>query len=200
MSTATLTESAPELRKEHDQPAMETDEALYELVDGKRVEMPPMSIRATMVASGLGSELNAFAKPKRLGAAYVELLVRLPLAEHLNQDRRPDVSFFSYSQLAIDFFQDPEEDALVMIPELAIEVTSPSDRAEDQREKVLEYFRAGVRCVWVVYPRLQLIDVLESPTSLRIFGPDDTLVGDPVLPGFQLRLADLFNPFARPKA
>jgi Uma2 family endonuclease len=87
-----------------------------------------------------------------------------------------------------------------MVPELAIEVISPTDRAENQRGKVLEYFQAGVRCVWVVYPELQIVDVHESPTSVRVFGPDDTLVGDPILPGFQLRITDLFNPFARPKA
>ncbi len=45
MSTATLAETAPELFHEDDQLPMETDEALYELVNGKRVEMPAMSIR-----------------------------------------------------------------------------------------------------------------------------------------------------------
>ena len=45
MSTATMAETAPELGNEHDQLPMETDEALYELVNGKRVEMPAMSIR-----------------------------------------------------------------------------------------------------------------------------------------------------------
>jgi Uma2 family endonuclease len=142
MSTATLAETAPERGNKHDQFPMETDEALYELVNGKRVEMPAMSIRAGMIANELVSELNAFAKPKRLGKAFTEILVRLPLAEDLNRDRRPDGSFFSYSQLATEFFQDPEENALELIPELPIEVTSPTDRAENQREKVLEYFLA----------------------------------------------------------
>jgi Uma2 family endonuclease len=199
MSTATLAETAPELGSEDDQLPMETDEALYELVDGKRVEMPAMSYRAAMIASDLLTELNAFAKPNRLGKAYVELLVQLPLARDLKRNRRPDVSFFTYAQLAIDFFQDPKENALDIVPELAIEVTSPTDRAEDQREKVQEYFQAGVRCVWVVYPELQIVDVYESPRSVRVFGSDDTLLGDPVLPGFQLRLTVLFNPFARPE-
>jgi len=198
MSTATLAEMAPELGSEDDRLPMETDEALYELVNGERVEMPAMSIRATMIVSELGLELNSFAKPNRLGKAYVELLVRLPLAQDVNRNRRPDVSFFTSSQLAIGFFQDFKENALDMVPELAIEVTSPTDRAEEQRKKVLEYFQAGVRCVWVIYPELQTVDVYESPKSVRILGPDDTLVGDPVLPGFQLRLADLFTPFTQP--
>jgi Uma2 family endonuclease len=198
MSTATLTESTLDVCKEVDQLPMETDEALYELVDGKRVEMPAMSILATMVASELVTELNAFAKPKRLGKAFGELLIRLPLAEDQSRDRRPDVSFFIYSHLPDEFIQDLSDNAWEMIPDLAIEVTSPTDRAESQREKVLEFFKAGVRCVWVVYPVLQTIDVYESLTSVRVYGPDDTLVGDPILPGFQLRMTDLFNPVAKP--
>jgi Uma2 family endonuclease len=199
MSTATLAETAPELFNEDDPLPMETDEALYELVNGKRVEMPAMSFHATMIVSELGSELNSFAKLNRLGKAFVDLLVRLPLAQDVKRNRRPDVSFFSSSQLAIGFFQDPKENALEIVPELAVEVTSPTDRAEDQRNKVHEYFQAGVRYVWVVYPELQIVDVYESPKSVRVFGPDDTLVGDPILPGFQLRLADLFTPFAPPQ-
>ena len=79
-----------------------------------------------------------------------------------------------------------------VVPDLAIEVTSPTDRAEDQREKILEYFQAGVRAVWVVYPRLRIVDVYESPTRVQILTEADTLRGDPVLPGFELTLTKLF--------
>jgi hypothetical protein len=51
-----------------------------------------------------------------------------------------------------------------------------------------------------VYPNLRLIDVYETPTTIRVFGPDGTLAGDPVLPGFELSFADLFAPFAPPSA
>ena len=60
-----------------------------------------------------------------------------------------------------------------IIPDQAIEVTRPTDRAEDQREKVLEYLRIGVRCVWV-YPKLQVVDVYEPDGMVRTFGPDST--------------------------
>jgi len=199
MSTATLAEMALEESNAPELMEMETDEALYELVDGERVEIPAMSKRAGRIATWLAMKLNAFAEPNQLGEAIVEFLVHLPLAEDPGRNRRPDISVFCYSHSKKESLQGPDENACDVIPDLAIEVTSPTDRAENQREKVLEYFRAGVRCVWVVYPRLQLVDVHESPTSVRVFGPDDTLVGDPILPGFQLRMTELFNPFARPK-
>jgi Uma2 family endonuclease len=49
-----------------------------------------------------------------------------------------------------------------MLCRTSLEVTSPTDRAEDQREKVQEYLQLGVRCVWVVYPTLRVIDVYEA--------------------------------------
>ena len=40
-----------------------------------------------MIASRIGSALNAFARPKQLGEAFTELLIHLPLAE--DESRRP---------------------------------------------------------------------------------------------------------------
>ncbi len=142
--------------------------------------------------------LNAFARPKQLGEAFTELLIHLPLAEDESRDRRPDVSFFCYPRSPVYTPQDPDANAWDVVPDVAVEVTSPSDRAEAQRGKVLEYFRAGVRSVWVIYPNLGIVDVYETPNTLRVFGPDDILTDDRVLPGLQLPLADLFAPFAGP--
>jgi Uma2 family endonuclease len=179
---------------------METDDALYEVVHGRRLEMPPMSIRAVMVASRICSAMNAFAGPKRLGEAFTELLVHVPLGEDESRDRRPDVSSFCYPGSTVTSPEDPDANAWDVIPDVAVEVTSPSDRAEVQREKVLEYFRVGVRLVWVVYPNLRVVDVYETPSSVHVIGPDGALSGDPILPGFQLPLAVLFAPFAPPAA
>jgi Uma2 family endonuclease len=198
MSIATLAEPTVNSADISPSQPMETDDALYEIVHGRRVEMPPMSVRAVMIASRIGSAMNAFAKPKRLGEAFTELLIRLPLVDDESRDRRPDVSFFCYPRSLVNSLQDPDANAWDVIPNVAVEVTSPSDRAEVQREKVIEYFQAGVRSVWVVYPNLGVIDVYETPTSVRVFGLNDSVTGDPALPGFQLPLADLFAPFAPP--
>ena len=200
MSTATFVRSAVNPGVISSAEPMETDEAFYETVHGQRVEMPPMSVGAAMTASRIGFALNAFARPKRLGEAFTELLIHLPLPEDASRDRRPDVSFFAFPRSPSTMSGVPNVNAWDVVPDLAIEVTSPSDRAEAQRQKVIEYFRAGVRLVWVVYPNQRLIDVYESPTTIRVVRPDDTLTGDPILPGFQLVLADLFALIAPPSA
>ena len=196
MTTATFAEPAVGTSNTTLAEPMEADDAPYEVVYGQRVEMPPMSIRAVMITTRISSAINAFAKPKELGEAFTELLVHLPLPEDEGRDRRPDVSYFCYRRSSESPAHDPDANAWDVIPDLAIEVTSPSDRAEVQRKKVLEYFRAGVRSVWVVYPNLAIVDVYETPTIVRVYGRNDSLADDPVLPGFLLRLADLFAPFA----
>ena len=83
-----------------------------------------------------------------------------------------------------------------MVPDAAIEVISPSNLVEDLLVKLDEYFRAGVRLAWVVFPQQALVYVYESFTQVRVLTRADVLEGGPVLPGFRLALNELFPEFA----
>lgn len=170
------------------------DEILYEVVDGAWVEIPPMSYYAAEIATNLGAELYAATKGRATGRVIVEGLFRLTLPDGRTRDRRPDVAFFTAERWPLDRPRDPESRATDAIPDLAVEVTSPNDRAEDQRGKILEYFEAGVRLVWVVYPAHRLIDVFEAPDRVRVLSGDAELDGGEVVPGFRVGLATLFGP------
>ncbi len=199
MSTAILADTAGVAPAPPQILPMETDEALYELINGQRVEMPPMNLRAATVAGRLYAFINSFATPNRLGEAFIETLIQVPVPTDADRNRRPDVCFVSAARLVVARPEDFDVNAWEVIPDLAIEVTSPTDRAEDQREKVQEYLRLGVRCVWVVYPKLGLVDVYEPQGAVRTFGPGGVLPGDPVLPGLEIRLDELFRPIGPPK-
>ena len=194
MSTTTLTVGEREPGLKSLPLPMEADTAFYELVNGERVEMPPMSIRAVTVVKRLTNLIDRFAETNHLGEAFSEMLIQVPIPADKGRNRRPDICFVSVTTLATTVQEDPDANAWDVIPDLAVEVTSPTDRAEDQREKVVEYLQIGVRCVWVVYPKLRVVDVFDSSGMIRTFGPDATLTGEPVLPGFQVPLADLFRP------
>jgi Uma2 family endonuclease len=79
-----------------------------------------------------------------------------------------------------------------VLPDLCVEVVSPHDWADEIMDKVREYFEAGARLVWVIYPRHQMVIVHESLTSVRGLSRIDTLDGGVVLPQFRLPLAELF--------
>ena len=192
MASPVLLEAELEARIELPEP-LKTDEALYEFINGQRVEMPAMSIYAAMIATRLGAKMSYFAASHELGEVIIEEVLA-PSPHDLGRKRRPDIAFVSAERLEGGGGLEVVADAADVVPDLAIEVTSPTDRAEDQREKILEYFLAGVRSVWVVYPRLRIVDIYESPTRVQILTEADTLTGDPVLPGFELMLSKLFEP------
>ena len=80
------------------------------------------------------------------------------------------------------------------MPDLAIEIVSPSNPAGDMDAKVAEYFLVGVTHVWVVYPRNRRVHVYDSPASARIIGRGETLTDEALLPGFRLDLDEFFGP------
>jgi Uma2 family endonuclease len=87
----------------------------------------------------------------------------------------------------------PAAAAWDVVPNIAIEIVSPTDRLSRHINKLEEYFAAGVQRVWVVFPDQCKVYVYDSPTSVRILQVGDDLTAEPVLTGFQLPLATLFE-------
>ena len=82
---------------------------------------------------------------------------------------------------------------LEVAPDLAVEVVSPNDSSSDVTDKVGAYLNAGVRLVWVVYPRKRQVHVHQPGGDVRIVFGDGALDGEQVLPGFRLPLAELWG-------
>lgn len=173
-------------------PQARDDEPLTEIINGEIVEMPPMSFHATKLASRLARKLGNFADDHALGEVVTETLFHIPTTDDPTRNRRPDAAFVSYQRWAKDRLESPSENAWDVIPDLAIEVVSPSDRAIELLEKVREFLEAGVRQVWVVYPRPGVIYVYDSIESVHPVGRAGVLDGGDILPGLRLPLADLF--------
>lgn len=178
-------------------PAVVNDEALFEIIDGKRVELPPMSAYAVRVSFRIASVIGRFAEANSLGEAAHEEIFRLPLERVRN--RRPDAAFVSYERWPKDRPMPLAGTAWDVAPDLAVEVLSPTDLVEELMDKIAEYFQAGVRLVWVVFPRTRLIQVYDSLTQVRGLTATDELDGGAVLPGFRTPVAALF-PEAAPSA
>jgi Uma2 family endonuclease len=161
----------------------------YEVVDGTIVELP-MGTSESELAFLIALEITQFAKPRGLGSSYPELLFRLIPGK--NQRRRPDVAFLSAAKWPVGK-RVPRGESWQVVPDLAVEVVSPTDSAEALERKIDEYFEAGVAAVWVVYPTSRKVYAYSSPTDVRILTPPAELDGGEVIPGFRLPLARLFE-------
>ncbi|MBX9579500.1 MAG: Uma2 family endonuclease [Gemmataceae bacterium] len=164
---------------------------LFELVDGTLVEKP-MSADASLVAVtlvqvfalhfGAANKLGVF-----LGAdGFLRISTRYV--------RAPDVSFIRRDQLPGGKF--PRQPIPALAPDLAVEVLSPTNTPAEMARKRKEYFDSGVRLVWVIDPKARTAGVYTSPDDVTALGPADTLTGGDVLPGFAVKVADLFADLA----
>jgi Uma2 family endonuclease len=77
-------------------------------------------------------------------------------------------------------------------PVLAVEVLSPSDKHEEVVEKVNEYLEAGA-VVWEIDPDFRTVRVHRPGHEPETFNALQELSGEPYLPGFRMRVADLFR-------
>jgi Uma2 family endonuclease len=186
MNPLTLPETAPIPSA----PPAVGDEGFYEIIDGRRVELPPMSAYATLIAFEVGRRLGNFAEANNLGLAVTEMLFHLALP--VDRNRRPDAAFVSYERWAKGRPMVRRDNAWDVVPDLAVEVVSPTDLAEELIDKLDEYFRAGVRLVWVIYPGTRLLYVYESLTSVRGLTHTDEVDGGAVLKGFRLPVDSFF--------
>jgi len=165
------------------------DDMLYEVVDGQVVEKK-MSARETEIASILVGMLTPYLRTNRLGKVVGEMLFRINPENDLR--RRPDVAFVSHARWPFNR-RVPNVPVWDMVPDLAIEVVSPSNSAFAVQRKVHDYFKAGVTRVWVVYPEQAEVYIYSTPQQVQVVGVGQELDGGDLLPGFRLPVAVLFE-------
>ena len=104
--------------------------------------------------------------------------------------RGPDVAFYSYATLPKGPVpKDPKD----IIPELVIEVKSPSDSSSKLNSKVGEYLVAGVKIVLVIDPDTQTATIYRGEAIHETLHLQDTLTLPDLLPRFELPLAKIFG-------
>jgi Uma2 family endonuclease len=170
------------------QPSANGD-ALYEVVNGIRVELRSMGIHSTLLGLELYTLLRSFVRERKLGWIVAEALFILRETPDLR--RRPDVAFVSAQRWPLDR-PIPEDGDWPVVPNLAVEVNSPRDTLKEVFAKLDEYFRHGVQQVWLVEPHSRKLCVYDSPTRVRILTEVDTL-DNTIVPGFTLKVGDLFQ-------
>jgi len=169
------------------------EEALYEIVNGERVELPPMSIYSSLLAGRLLTQLDRFLAETSLGTPTLQAL--LILDSEANLRRRPNVAFVSAERWPLDR-EIPETGDWEVVPDLAVEVASPHDVFTNVHGKIREYFDHGVREVWLVVPDERQVYVYAALTKVEILDEARTLTST-LLPGFELSLTSLFRRTSR---
>lgn len=160
----------------------------YELLQGGLKTMPSAGARHGRVTTRMGSRLENFVSTRKLGEVY-GAETGFILHRHPDTVRAPDAAFVSAARIPsggtpIGFFPGA--------PDVAVEVVSPGDTAEEVQAKVKAYFEAGTQQVWIIYPQTQELVVFRSARESVVLGSGDVLDGGNGLAGFACPVAELF--------
>lgn len=161
----------------------------FVLIDGELHRMPGAGGTHGALQMYLGAHFVPFVVARGLGKIYGDTGFRL------FPDREttlfPDVAFVRAERVPP---AEREERFLDLVPDLAMEIESPSDYPELKDEKLTAYMNAQTPCVWWFYPRTRSVSIHRPGQEVVNLDPDDVLDGGDILPGFSIRVADFFEP------
>ena len=163
----------------------------YELINGALVTtMSPTNFFHSWLASEISGFVRDFVRPRNLGYVSVEG------GFYPKRDRStllsPDVAFVRRSRISMPL----PETFIGFMPDLAVEIVSPSNTMDELGEKAAIYLQHGTQLVWIVIPGKIGVEVYRKAEDGQIasefVGADGTLSGEDVLPGFTLEVQQLF--------
>ena len=160
-----------------------------ELIRGVLHETVSVGKVHARIAIRIGGEFDRYVRRNRLGqvggsdgGVFIE---RNP-----DTVREPDVYFVSANRLTLD---DDTDGYLEVVPELVVEIVSPSDSETDVREKISMWLDLGVSMALEVRPAERTVMVHRPGAPSVTLTGDDVLDGGDVLPGFTLPLSEIFD-------
>jgi Uma2 family endonuclease len=112
-----------------------------------------------------------------------------------NKELVPDVCLYE-EQHQFDPFGDATK--RTDMPQLVIEILSPSQGTDDIITKLKAYFALGVKSCWLIVPANQAITIYSGPGQFETYGTKDTEIRDETLQ-IQLPTAKIFGPRKRSK-
>jgi Uma2 family endonuclease len=160
-----------------------------ELVAGRLYEMEPPGAEHGRVAIQIGALLFMHVREHGLGTTFAAE-TGFQLASDPDTVRAPDAAFVRRERAdavgSIDgYWPGP--------PDLAVEVTSPNDRASAVEAKALDWLAAGARAVVVVDPRLRTAMVYRARQDIRLLTADEPLDLDDVVPRWSPLVGEFFD-------
>ena len=159
----------------------------YEIVDGEIYERSMPNPEHARIEAKITTKIGKFLENNPIGEVYTEC--HFQLKKKLT--RVPDIAFVSFERFPES--GEPKGSKWLIAPDLAIEIISPTDDYEEVFKKLSEYFAAKVKQVWLVSPEQKTLTVYRSRKDAAILTEEDEVVCEEILPGFRLKLSDIFQ-------
>lgn len=190
----------------HEKVGMPLDEYLelaneqpFEIINGERIPRMPTVAGHSFLIRLLFNLLSAHLAITKHGECFAESTYILPDSydsEWVRGSRIPDLLFFAAERWSayLEANTDWREKPFMLIPDLVIEVISPTDKYSEVFDKVDAYLADGVRLVVLVDSkrRSAVVYAPDAEQPLHLSGDVQIDLGD-VIPDFKIALPSLFE-------
>ena len=143
--------------------------ARIEIINWEMSEMAAAGGKHHLIVSNIDFILQSYVRKHKIGSVIPDGLTYLMFSDSagLKDSFVPDVSFIKNENIPADWdIEKPHPGA----PDLAVEVISPSEKAEDIQYKIRTYLDKGTQEVWIVYSNTQEIhQYRREPETIRIY-------------------------------
>jgi len=164
-----------------------TPEHKWEFINGEVIMHSPALNRHLMATKRLFTLMHLHCLMQGCGEVHVEKA----MTSFPRNDYEPDICFFGIakaSMLTPDTLRFP-------VPDLIVEVLSPSTEARDRGVKFTDYASHGVREYWLVDPVAESVELhrlVEGAYAPAARETDGVLLSD-VIPGLQVPVRAIFD-------
>ena len=173
------------------------DEQRFELIDGEIWDMTPTKRTHSRVSKRIYDKIMFFLVDNPIGDVFFETtFITEDRSDWVIGSRIPDVSFYEETRLVAyeEKLSEDDNKPFILVPDLVVEVISPTDKYQQIDKKVRFYLADGVKLIWLITPEDKVVTVYDGSINKRIdLGINDKLSGSNVLPNFEIELKDLFK-------
>ncbi len=162
-----------------------TDDDDYELIEGVLAPLPPRNFEHGVVQANVASTLFDFVHENSFGKVVGR--VGFTLGRNPDTVLAPDLAFIAAARYPEETAGFPE-----LAPDLLVEVISSSNTPGETERKMAIYLEAGVKVIWIVYPRQRQIVEHAPGNPPAVFTDADSLTGGDLLPGLAIPVADVY--------
>lgn len=157
---------------------------------GEVLIMSPTGGRTSQRNAELVTQLRTWARGSRSGAVFDSSGgFTLPNGAI----RSPDAAWVALTRLAA-LTEEEQEKFLPLCPDFVVELLSPTDHLSTVREKLQEYVANGAQLGWLIDPTDRHVELYRPGAAVERLDNPATLSGEPVLAGFELDLAAIWEP------
>jgi len=164
------------------------DEVRCELIDGVPFLLAAPTPEHQAISMELSGQLWQFLKGKPCKVYTAPFDVRLNAAEGDDTVVQPDIS------VICDQVKTDNNKGCVGVPDMVVEILSPSTAGKDCIIKLRKYLRAGVREYWLVDPDSRIVNthvLKEGQYVINVYTNGDAIPVF-VLDGLTINISDIF--------